>query len=115
MQPIMPKVVYDTNVLISGMVWGGVPYDCIELAKRDRVVGLTCAEILLNKNSSQARVNRLHQKRNHQFVVSRECITFPAHLRRTFDNVLYRAILLVHVEVGGREVGHRVSQISGDR
>ena len=43
MQPI---VVYDTNVLISGMVWGGVPYGCIELAKRDRVVGLTCAEIL---------------------------------------------------------------------
>ena len=30
MQPI---VVYDTNVLISGMVWGGGPYACIELAK----------------------------------------------------------------------------------
>ena len=43
MQPI---VVYDTNVLISGMIWGGVPYDCIELAKRDRVVGITCLEIL---------------------------------------------------------------------
>ena len=43
MQPI---VVYDTNVLISGMVWGGVPYDSIDLAKRDRVVGITCAEII---------------------------------------------------------------------
>ena len=38
--------VYDTNVLISGMVWGGVPYDCIELAKKGSVVGITCAEIL---------------------------------------------------------------------
>ncbi len=39
MQPI---AVYDTNILISGTIWGGVPYDCIELAKRGRVVGITC-------------------------------------------------------------------------
>ncbi|MDE0687157.1 MAG: putative toxin-antitoxin system toxin component, PIN family [Candidatus Poribacteria bacterium] len=43
MQPI---AVYDTNVLISGIVWGGIPYDCIELAKKNRVVGITCTEIL---------------------------------------------------------------------
>lgn len=43
MQPI---VVYDTNVLISGMVWGGIPYDCIELAQQEKVEGVTCNEIL---------------------------------------------------------------------
>ena len=43
MQPI---AVYDTNVLISGMIWGGVPYDSIELAKRNKVIGITCTEIL---------------------------------------------------------------------
>ena len=43
MQPI---VVYDTNVLISGMVWGGIPYDCIELAQQEKVEGVTCDEIL---------------------------------------------------------------------
>ena len=43
MQPI---VVYDTNILISGMVWGGVPYDCIELAMVDKVEGIICAEII---------------------------------------------------------------------
>lgn len=43
MQPI---VVYDTNILISGMVWGEVPYDCIELAMTDRAKGITCAEII---------------------------------------------------------------------
>ena len=43
MQPI---VVYDTNVLISGMVWGGIPYDCIELAQQENVEGVTCDEIL---------------------------------------------------------------------
>ena len=43
MQPI---VVYDTNILISGMVWGGVPYDCIKLAMTGRVEGIICAEII---------------------------------------------------------------------
>ena len=43
MQPI---AVYDTNVLISGMLWGGVPYRCIELAQQGKVQGVTCAEIL---------------------------------------------------------------------
>lgn len=48
MQPI---VVYDTNILISGMVWGGIPYDCIELAMTDRVEGVTCTEILTEFNN----------------------------------------------------------------
>ncbi len=43
MQPI---AVYDTNVLISGMMWGGVPYRCIELAQQGKVQGVTCDEIL---------------------------------------------------------------------
>ena len=43
---MQPVVVYDTNVLISGMVWGGIPYDCIELAQLEKVEGLTCDEIL---------------------------------------------------------------------
>ncbi|MXV85429.1 putative toxin-antitoxin system toxin component, PIN family [Candidatus Poribacteria bacterium] len=41
-----PIVVYDTNILISGMIWGGTPYDCIALAQRNRVEAGTCAEIL---------------------------------------------------------------------
>ena len=39
-------VVYDTNVLISGMIWGGVPYDCIALAYENKVQAVTCSEIL---------------------------------------------------------------------
>ena len=41
-----PIVVYDTNVLISGMIWGGVPYDCIALAQHNKVEAVTCSEIL---------------------------------------------------------------------
>ena len=39
-------VVFDTNILLSGLGWKGAPYRCIELARRGRVVGLTCSEIL---------------------------------------------------------------------
>ena len=41
-----PIVVYDTNILISGMIWGGTPYDCIALAQRNTVEAVTCPEIL---------------------------------------------------------------------
>ncbi|MDE0637033.1 MAG: putative toxin-antitoxin system toxin component, PIN family [Candidatus Poribacteria bacterium] len=41
-----PVVVFDTNVLISGMIWGGVPYECIALAQHGNVEGITCEEIL---------------------------------------------------------------------
>ena len=62
-----PIVVYDTNILISGMVWGGVPYDCIKLAMTDSVEGLTCAEIIAEFDEklttkleySQYRVSRI--------------------------------------------------------
>lgn len=43
---MQPVVVYDTNVLISGMIWGGVPYRSIELAQQNKVKGLICDEIL---------------------------------------------------------------------
>ena len=41
-----PIVVYDTNILISGMIWGGTPYGCIALAQENKVEGVTCSEIL---------------------------------------------------------------------
>jgi uncharacterized protein len=43
----MPAVaVFDTNVLFSGLGWKGKPYECLDLARRGSVTGLTCAEIL---------------------------------------------------------------------
>ncbi|MDE0504369.1 MAG: putative toxin-antitoxin system toxin component, PIN family [Candidatus Poribacteria bacterium] len=32
--------------MLSGLGWKGAPYRCIELARRGRIVGLTCSEIL---------------------------------------------------------------------
>ena len=39
-------VVYDTNILFSGVGWRGSPYRCLELARQGSVEGLTCSEIL---------------------------------------------------------------------
>lgn len=43
----MPHVVvFDTNVLLSGIGWKGKPFQCLELARSGVVQGLTCQEIL---------------------------------------------------------------------
>jgi putative PIN family toxin of toxin-antitoxin system len=43
----MPVVaVFDTNVLFSGLGWKGAPFQCLELARSGRVLGVTCREIL---------------------------------------------------------------------
>jgi putative PIN family toxin of toxin-antitoxin system len=41
-----PIVVFDTNILISGTVWKGTPYHCLELARTGIIQSLTCQEIL---------------------------------------------------------------------
>jgi len=43
---MQPVIVYDSNVLISGIGWRGKPFKTLELARTGVVVGLTCPEIL---------------------------------------------------------------------
>ena len=40
------SVVFDTNILFSGVGWRGSPYRCLELARAGYVEGVTCPEIL---------------------------------------------------------------------
>lgn len=43
----MPTVaVFDTNVLLSAIGWKGRPYECLELARKGLVTGITCHELL---------------------------------------------------------------------
>jgi len=39
-------VTFDTNILLSGVGWRGVPYRCLELARAGVVEGVTCRELL---------------------------------------------------------------------
>lgn len=40
------RVVIDTNVLISGIFWGGIPFEILDLWVRDKIVLLTSEAIL---------------------------------------------------------------------
>jgi putative PIN family toxin of toxin-antitoxin system len=42
----IPRVVFDTNILLSAIGWKGTPYQCVELARQGRIVSFTCSEIL---------------------------------------------------------------------
>ncbi|KKR78076.1 MAG: hypothetical protein UU23_C0004G0058 [Candidatus Curtissbacteria bacterium GW2011_GWA1_40_9] len=42
-----PKVVFDTNIYISGIIFGGNPRTCMELAREKEVELVTSSDILL--------------------------------------------------------------------
>jgi uncharacterized protein len=42
----MPVAVFDTNVVLSAIGWGGKPGQCLEAARRGDVQGATCQELL---------------------------------------------------------------------
>ncbi len=43
----MPTVVvFDTNILFSGIGWKGNPFRCVELARAGVIQGVTCRELL---------------------------------------------------------------------
>ncbi|MHB8765995.1 MAG: PIN domain-containing protein, partial [Deferrisomatales bacterium] len=40
------RVVFDTNVMISDVLWRGAPYQCLQLARGGVVEACYCAEML---------------------------------------------------------------------
>jgi putative PIN family toxin of toxin-antitoxin system len=42
----MHIVVFDTNVLLSAIGWGGKPNRCLELARSGKIDGVTCLQLL---------------------------------------------------------------------
>ncbi len=42
----MIRVVFDTNILFSGFGWRGSPYQCLQLTRENRIISITCKEIL---------------------------------------------------------------------
>ena len=45
-----PLVVFDTNVLFSGVGWQGSPYFCLQMARAGNIKSVTCLEILSEFN-----------------------------------------------------------------
>ncbi|MDT7893093.1 MAG: putative toxin-antitoxin system toxin component, PIN family [Armatimonadota bacterium] len=44
--PRLLRVVFDTNILISALLWHGPPSQCVELARLGLVRSVTCNELL---------------------------------------------------------------------
>lgn len=42
----MLKIVFDTNILFSGFGWRGSPYHCLQLARKGKIISVTCHEIM---------------------------------------------------------------------
>ncbi|MFA0742994.1 MAG: hypothetical protein DFNUSKGM_003127, partial [Candidatus Fervidibacter sacchari] len=40
------RVVFDTNILVSALLWHDPPARCVELARRKLVLSVTCNELL---------------------------------------------------------------------
>ncbi len=76
-----PIVVYDTNVLISGMIWGGVPYDCIALAQQNKVEAVTCTEIL--DEFSEKLTTKFNASSSRTAVIIAELLSFHRSVRIT--------------------------------
>lgn len=43
---MLKVIVFDANVLLSGVGWRGNPYRCLELARAGILEGVTCQELL---------------------------------------------------------------------
>jgi putative PIN family toxin of toxin-antitoxin system len=43
---VIPRILYDTSVLLSGIGWRGKPATTLDLARNRHVVGLTCDHII---------------------------------------------------------------------
>ena len=46
----LPRVVFDTNVLFSGIGWRGSPYVCLQMSREGKIKSVTCLEILSEFN-----------------------------------------------------------------
>lgn len=75
----MPKrVVFDTNIMVSGLLWRGKPYQCLLLARSGTVQALYCSEMLAE----------LSEKLRHKFDFSENRIRVVVHdLRRFAERV----------------------------
>lgn len=65
---MLPVVVYDTNILLSSIGWGGNPARCLELARQSSVEGLTCTEILMELEDKLPRKLNFFASRNSEYA-----------------------------------------------
>ena len=107
------RVVFDTNIVISGLVWRGQAYQCLLLARSRLVQALYCSEMLAE----------LSEKLRHPFGFSENHIQAVVYDMRRFAELVEIKGKLHVVEadldddkfVECAVVGHADAIVSGDR
>ena len=86
----MTNVVFDTNILFSGFGWKGSPYHCIQLARQNKVLSVTCFEILAEfeeKLQSKMTVSSANSsKAVTEIILFSKLITIPNKLKFIADD-----------------------------
>ena len=89
----MIRVVLDTNVWLSGLLWGGIPRQVIGLHEMRRIEIICSNEILeefsliLNRPKFQKRLNQLEVSAEEILKMAREMCTFVMAEPVTVDNL----------------------------
>lgn len=94
------KVVLDTNVLISSIIFGGRPKQAVKIVLEKQIIGVTSkvllaelAEVLAKKFSfDQKRINHLEQKIKRAFILTQPKKTLKI-LKDEADNRVLEAAL----------------------
>jgi uncharacterized protein len=89
----MIRVVLDTNIWLSGLLWGGIPRQIIQLCETGRIEIICSDEILeefrliLNRPKFQKRFNQLIVSADVILAMAREMSTFVITEPVTVDNL----------------------------
>lgn len=107
------RVVFDTNILFSAFGWRGAPYKCVRLAQQNKMVSITCREIL------EEREDKLFFKREMSLVEAARVVTEIT----TFSELVSITNELHEIEADPKDdkilecavIGRATYIISGDR
>ncbi|MBF0433078.1 MAG: putative toxin-antitoxin system toxin component, PIN family [Fibrobacteria bacterium] len=77
------RIVLDTNVLVSGIFWGGMPYQILELWAKQKIEVFVTPEILLEYNDVMAQLGSKEKNKSVeywlQFIHERCTLIHPRH------------------------------------
>ena len=113
----MIRVVLDTNVWLSGLLWGGIPRQVLGLREM-RKIEITCSDeileefsLILNRPKFQKRLNQLGMNAEVILEMAREMRTFVVTEPLTVDNLRDPKDAIV---IAAAIAGHCSVIVSGD-
>jgi uncharacterized protein len=79
------RIVIDTNIWVSGLLWRGLPWQLLRLAETERVE-ICMTEVMLEELSEVLRYTRLQSRLQSIGFTSDELITYVSQLATFFES-----------------------------